>query len=125
MSRKQIETWPQYGWWGLAYLESLLRLSDWKASKEEASKENRKLSSIVFHGIEGSNPLGFLAAVGALRLFDLVWREQGIQLRWIRDGAGVRRYQGCPHRTRWSFAIGCTGKHHRRRWRSSVNWGIT
>jgi CRISPR-associated endonuclease/helicase Cas3 len=32
----------RYGWWGLAYLESLLRLGDWKASKEEATAKEVK-----------------------------------------------------------------------------------
>jgi hypothetical protein len=44
------------------------------------------MSAIVFRGIEGSNPLGFLAAVGALRLLDQMWRDRDLRLRWIRDG---------------------------------------
>jgi CRISPR-associated endonuclease/helicase Cas3 len=28
-----------YGWWGLAYLESLMRLGDWQASKKEVEED--------------------------------------------------------------------------------------
>ena len=30
-----------YGWWGLAYLESLLRLADWEASSAKEKKHER------------------------------------------------------------------------------------
>ncbi len=32
----------RHGWWGLAYLESLLRLGDWKASQEEDGAEEKR-----------------------------------------------------------------------------------
>jgi hypothetical protein len=44
------------------------------------------MSSMVFRGIDGANPLGFLAAVGGFRLCALLWPEQRIRLRWVRDG---------------------------------------
>jgi CRISPR-associated endonuclease/helicase Cas3 len=31
----------EYGWWGLAYLEALLRLGDWKASEMEAKRKEK------------------------------------------------------------------------------------
>lgn len=54
------------------------------------------MSSLVFHGIEGSNPLGFLAALGAFRLLDLVWPKSGIRLRWVRDGGWRPEALGLP-----------------------------
>jgi hypothetical protein len=42
------------------------------------------VSAILLRGINGANPLGYLAALGALRLLSLGNRDA--RLRWVRDG---------------------------------------
>lgn len=54
------------------------------------------MNTVVFSALEGSNPLAYLAALGALRLADLIWPECGIQLRWIRDGGWRPELAGVP-----------------------------
>lgn len=92
----------RYGWWGLAYLEAALRLGDWYGSVvvldeepvEDVSTPMPRISArspeaeavsdfIVLTGIDGANPLGFLAALGTL----VVLRESAPQVRlgWKRE----------------------------------------
>jgi hypothetical protein len=71
------------------------------------------MSSVVFRGIEGSNPLGFLTALGALRLSDLVWRDQGIRLQWIRDGGWRPQLSGLPMEDEAAF---CRVLHEQAPW---------
>lgn len=41
---------------------------------------------LCLHGLDGSNPLGFLAALGTLRILATHWQHQRPQLYWERRG---------------------------------------
>jgi CRISPR-associated endonuclease/helicase Cas3 len=99
----------RYGWWGTAYREAVFRLAehgqsrveqelDWKpkdcatsGSIEVPPAVTRpELQPLPLEGLDGSNPLAFLAAVGALVVCDRFshtehrpqWLEGGATLAW-------------------------------------------
>jgi len=86
----------RYGWWGLAYLEGVFRLSDWEASRGPANQQKtasttprslRAAPSVPGHPIpldalDGANPLAFLAALGTLRVLTRVLPEYDPRLSW-------------------------------------------
>lgn len=103
----------RYGWWGSAYRETVFRLADHMQSRQEqfgltahetpnfvrpnAHEKLHDLNALPLAGLEGTNPLAFLAALGTLRVLSMTpadlrpsWLGEETRLSWgLRDQPAV------------------------------------
>lgn len=104
----------RHGWWGLAYLEALLRLGDWYASSldddADTAAGDEALPTVArpphppsagdqhqlpLPGLDGANPLGYLAALGALVTLHAAGHRQA-RLHWRCTAAWEPVLGGLP-----------------------------
>ena len=89
-----------FGAWGCAYLETLLRLGDWRASASPRESTADFLlgwstgptppssdqHQCILTGLDAGNPLAFLAAIGTFRMLT----DRGLLLDWVHHHGGWR-----------------------------------
>ncbi len=104
----------KHGWWGAAYLEGVFRLADHAQSREEQETKVQPVltvdppvaipvkpqrtapQSMPLLGLDGANPLAFLAALGTLVLCDRLSRSSN-RPEWL--GGTVALSWGSGHFT--------------------------
>lgn len=97
----------KYGWWGAAYREAIFRLADHAQSREEQEREwmppeqderylafpsfpkPRQYYEFPLCGLDGANPLAFLAAIGTLVVCDHLSRSADRLPNWLGGTPGL------------------------------------
>jgi CRISPR-associated endonuclease/helicase Cas3 len=125
----------KYGWWGTAYREAVFRLADHAQSRAEQEEKNRNSlldqtderpatlaaagglwaqHSLRLPGLDGGNPLAYLAALGTLVLADRIsrsseapnWLRGPIALSWQRQTAVLHLPGEPPHAEELAEVLG-------------------
>jgi hypothetical protein len=52
--------------------------------------KNERKPGLILSGLDGSNPLAFLAALGTLRTLSLAWPDRNVQMSWVQQNGAWR-----------------------------------